>query len=155
MSGCNKDLYEFYKGYNICAHCGQNKAAPGIRVCFECRDKQNQRARRRRERETEEEREIRLAKAREYNKKQREVMKEEKKCILCNKKAIDKSNTFCLEHYLDNKKNNDERKQSININDRKNYGICYVCSAPVGKRGSMCDKCYGKVVIPDFIKNRR
>lgn len=141
-----ESLYDFYKRNKICVYCGQENAAPNRVSCINCLEKQREAQRRLREKETPEKREKRLEYSREYNRKKREERKNTGKCIHCDKKVIKPGTSFCLEHYIKNKKNNDKRKQPIERNERKSYGKCYVCNEPIGaKCNSMCDKCYAMV----------
>lgn len=145
MSGYNKDLYEFYKRNKICVSCGQEKAVKNRVRCFDCLEKNRDCSRKRLEKETEEEKRARLAYDNAYKKIRYKEMKNNGLCVNCGKPQSRKSTVLCLDCAIKNQRRNEKKKSGIERYERKLYGKCYVCNEPVGKCGTMCDKCYEMV----------
>lgn len=143
--GYDKSLYEFYKSVKICYQCGKNSVAKGKTRCLDCLEKMAESQRKRFERETEEERKIRLQKNKERSRKRYQERKSQGLCVNCNKPQSIHSTVYCIDCAIKNQRRNDKKKSGIQRNERSAYGKCYVCNEPVGKCGTMCDKCYSMV----------
>lgn len=93
----------------------------------------------------------------DYSKIVYEFYKKNKICTQCRKRKTNGKITLCdvcnSKMKLRNKKKrlekikNDKRERMINH--------CYKCGIEMTVQNTLCDKCYGEVVIPDYIKNRR
>ena len=145
MSEDSRLLYEFYKRNGICVNCGQIKSAKGRVRCINCLEKGAESQRRRRLEKTEEELEKERKQRRDYRRKYYYENKEKGLCVNCGKPRTSTSKIYCIDCAIKNQKKNNKRKCGIERYERKNYGKCYVCNEPVGKCGTMCDKCYEMV----------
>ena len=145
MSEGNKLLYEFYKGNGICVNCGQEKAVKNRVRCLNCLEKGAESQRRIRANKSTEELEIQNEKNRIYKKERYKKLKEAGLCVNCGKPQVSTSKIYCIDCAIKNQRRNNKRKCGIERYERKLYGRCYVCNEPVGKCGTMCDKCYEMV----------
>ena len=138
----SKELYNFYKENKICVNCGQNNAVKNRVRCIECLAKNADRQAKRRKNMSAEE----IKKSNEYHasyiKKMRALRKKDGLCADCGKPTCRASNTYCIDHYLKNKKRH-ASKLDFPRNERHYYGICYTCGKnPVIEGKKVCSKCY-------------
>ena len=145
MSEGNKLLYEFYKRHKICVRCGQESAVKGKTRCITCLEKDAESQRKTRAQKTEEQLEIQREKNRIYAKERYKKLKEQGLCVNCGKPQTSTSEVYCIDCAIKNQRRNNKRKSGISRSERKAFGKCYVCNEPVGKCGTMCDKCYDMV----------
>lgn len=137
-----KLLYEFYKRNGICVNCGQMKAASGRVRCLNCLEKGAESQRNRRLLKTEEELQKEREHRKEYSRKRYYENKAKGLCVHCGKPQTPASEIYCIDCAIRNQRRNNKKKCGIERYERKKYGRCYVCNEPVGKCGTMCDKCY-------------
>lgn len=135
----NRESREFFKKQGLCASCGKVRVYGDEVHCPECRAKRANSANKCRSRHSDE----RRIKARAYNKKRRERLKAEGKCISCGKRVCLPTSPYCAicfqkkhDHYLK------QKDYPIPRIERHSYGLCYICGEPItDSRKRYCDKC--------------
>lgn len=117
----------------LCHKCRKEKSAPGRKYCFDCLDKIREINSRSYDSE----------KAKEYQKRRREIYREKKEkgvCVRCNKKAT--QGMYCLECSIKVKRHNtktaERRKKERHIRglipeQREKEGTCLKCGNPLSK----------------------
>lgn len=93
----------------------------------------------------------------DYSKIAYEFYKNNKICTQCRKRKTSGRIVVCdicdaRNKIRDKKKRLEKRKIVIRERSIKR---CYKCGAEISRQNTLCDKCYERMVIPDFIKNRR
>lgn len=143
----SKELYNWYKEHGICARCGGADAVKGKTRCVTCADKEAELHRRywERQKKDKDRAKKKAEYFRAYQKERYKRLKEAGLCVDCGKPQTKASTVYCLECYVKYNRRREARKNDIARNERKAYGMCYVCAEPVGKCGTMCDKCYEMV----------
>ena len=140
-----KLLYEFYKSHGVCVRCGQENAVSGKTKCVVCLEKDAESQRKCRAKKSEEELRRLLEKDKAYKRERYQKFKAAGLCVTCSKPRSPGSKIYCIDCAIKNQRRNSKRRCSIERYGKSAYGKCYVCNEPVGKNGTMCDRCYAMV----------
>lgn len=130
------DDYQWLDSIGICHKCRKNKQAKGKKFCLDCLEKIREESRKRYDPE----------KAKEYQKRRRELYKEHKEkgiCVRCERPA--KYGIYCYEHYIAEKRKRQERNRQ-NKRERHERGLI----STYRKENNLCLWC-GKKALPGLM----
>lgn len=86
-----------------------------------------------------------------HNKVVYEYLKSHNLCVSCGRKTNwDKVRcASCSERYNRNARVKAEEQRKIRL-----HKICYRCGSIISQTDKLCDKCYGEVVIPEYLRGK-
>lgn len=133
------ERYDWLKKKGFCVNCGKQEACYNSIYCPDCWEKSTERNRKYHEEHHEEHK----RRCSEYNKKRYSELKENGICTKCAKHKAVEGQSLCLSCKAKAHMRKDPRwNNDMERSHRPDYGLCYVCAAPLGEYKSLCDECH-------------
>lgn len=90
----------------------------------------------------------------DYSKIAYDFYKRNKICTWCGKRKTNGTRTIC-DRCSDLRKNNREKYKKAKRNRYiQKISACYKCGSNLSSIKGLCDKCYGEVVIPEYLRGK-
>lgn len=90
----------------------------------------------------------------EYRRLAYEFYKRNHICTQCRKRKTDGTRVTCDRCHSLNKMRNQKKREEKTKKEKpmRPLNTCYKCGEKVSSMNSLCDKCYGEVVIPEYLR---
>lgn len=87
-----------------------------------------------------------------------QLLRSLKRCVKCNKINQENSNLCIVCKNNKSKEEEAERekiKRTHEYERKRKIKTCYICGSRMDECKGRCEMCYKKIIVPEFIKNRR